>query len=385
LESQLRQAQKLEAVGQLAGGVAHDFNNILAAMMMHLGLLQMNAALDAETQQALKELDAQTRRAAALTRQLLMFSRRSVLAVRPLDLNEVVANLLKMLSRLIGEQIELRFDGMAGLPPVGADAGMLEQVLMNLVVNARDAMPKGGCITIRTRCEDLGGRDIRLNPNRRSGRFVSLAVADTGTGMEEATLKRIFEPFFTTKEAGKGTGLGLATVHGIVAQHRGWVEVESAPGQGTTFRVFLPSMVEATEPVAPVAPREELRRGRETVLLVEDDAKVRRSVCQALQALGYRVYEAANGQDAVRLWQEVGVQVQLLLTDMVMPEGMTGLELVESLQALKPGLKAIISSGYSAEIVQAGVPSEKGIVYLPKPYATKTLAEIVRQCLDDPS
>jgi PAS domain S-box-containing protein len=382
LESQLRQAQKLEAVGQLAGGVAHDFNNILAAIMMHLGLLQMNPSLDQEILQTLKELDEESRRAASLTRQLLMFSRRSVLAVKPLDLNDVIANLLKMLSRLIGENVNLVFAGGNALPFVDADAGMLEQILMNLVVNARDAMPRGGRITISTTLQVMGNQEVALDPNRRLGRFVCLAVSDTGTGIDDATLKRIFEPFFTTKEAGKGTGLGLATVYGIVAQHKGWLEVESTMGQGTTFRVFLPAREETVRHEEQASLAETLRRGKETILLVEDEAKVRQTVGQTLRLLGYRVYEAANGQEAMVLWQAHGVKVDLLLTDMVMPEGMTGLELTERLQALKPGLKAIISSGYSAEIVQAGVANKAGIIYLPKPYTAQTLAEVVRDCLD---
>jgi PAS domain S-box-containing protein len=217
LEAQFRQAQKLEGIGQLAGGIAHDFNNILAGIMMYLDLLQMKSELPGEAKQALRDLGGEVRRAASLTRQLLMFSRRSVLAVKPLDLNDVVANLLKMLSRLIGEHIELRFHGKPALPSVGADAGMLEQVLMNLVVNARDAMPKGGHITISTSPVVQGEAEVALNPVRCAGDFVCLSVSDTGCGMDEATLKRIFEPFFTTKEAGKGTGLGLATVHGIIA------------------------------------------------------------------------------------------------------------------------------------------------------------------------
>ena len=382
LETQLRQAQKLEAVGQLAGGIAHDFNNILAAIMMHLGLLQMNSSLDEETRHALEELDAQARRAAGLTRQLLMFSRRSVLAVKPLDLNAVVVNLLKMLRRLIGEQIDLRFDGKSALPLVQADEGMMEQVLMNLVVNARDAMPKGRRLTIGTTVADVGAVHAAANPNRRAGSFVCLFVSDTGCGMDAETLKRIFEPFFTTKEPGKGTGLGLATVHGIVAQHKGWVEVESEIGGGTTFRVYLPAAAQLQVETAPVPPSEPVRRGKETVLLVEDELPVRQVVGQSLRALGYQVHEAGNGQEAMSFWQTHGAQVDLLLTDMVMPEGMTGLELAEQLQALKPGLKAIISSGYSAEMVEAGVPTKAGIVYLPKPYATSVLANVVRDCLD---
>lgn len=382
LEQQLRQAQKLEAVGQLAGGVAHDFNNILAAIMMHLGLLQTSSELNEETRVALKDLDAEARRAASLTRQLLMFSRRSVLAVRPLDVNEVIANLLKMLNRLIGENIKLRFDGDSRLPLVEADAGMLEQVVMNLVVNARDAMPKGGRVTIGTTLASFQTPDLGVNPSRQPGDFVCLHVSDTGTGMDDSTLKRIFEPFFTTKEVGKGTGLGLATVHGIIAQHKGWVEVESQLDQGTTFRVYLPALAKTIIEAPAGAPAEPLQRGSETILLVEDENEVRRTVGQALRVLGYLVHLAENGQQAMRLWQTHGNQVDLLLTDMVMPEGMTGLELAEQLRQLKPGLKVIISSGYTAEMVRAGVPDKPGLIYLPKPYDLLKLAEVVRKCLD---
>lgn len=385
LEAQFRQAQKLEGIGQLAGGVAHDFNNILAATMMHLGLLQMNDHLDADTRVSLKELEAEARRAAALTRQLLMFSRRSVLDVRPIDLNEVVANLLKMLTRLIGENIELNSEAQAGLPLIEADAGMLEQILMNLVVNARDALPKGGRIIIRTTVANLDLKPDESNFERRSGRFVCLAVVDNGSGIDAETLKRIFEPFFTTKEAGKGTGLGLATVHGIVAQHKGWVEVTSKVGHGTTFRVWLPAFTHP--PVKDLAHNDTapLIGGRETILLVEDDAKVRLTIAQFLRVLGYRVLEAATGQQAMAIWQTYGATVDLLLTDMIMPEGLTGLELTERLQSQKPSLRVIISSGYSAEIAQAGIPKKPGVIYLPKPHETKTLADIIRRCLDQPA
>jgi PAS domain S-box-containing protein len=382
LESQLRQSQKLEAVGQLAGGVAHDFNNILAALMMHLGLLQMNPGLTDHVREMLKDMDAGVRRAAALTRQLLMFSRRSVLTIKPQDLNDLIANLLKMLTRLIGENIELDFEGSSTLPSIEADAGMLEQVLMNLVVNARDAMPKGGRINITTTAVDLNATDVAMNPERRQGHFVRLTVSDTGTGMDDATIKRIFEPFFTTKEAGKGTGLGLATVHGIVAQHRGWVEVESALGRGTTFNVFLPTAARAaTRTPEPLADGP-LQRGQETILLVEDEDIVRLTVAKTLRTLGYQVHEAANGQEAMKLWRTHGPKVDLLLTDMVMPEGITGLELTKRLQALKPRLKAIISSGYSTEIAQSGPPTKAGLFYLPKPYETPALARMLRSCLD---
>ena len=382
LETQIRQGQKLEAIGRLAGGVAHDFNNILAAIMIHLGLLQMNPRIEPATRKALAEIVGHAQRAADLTRQLLMFGRRSVLAMKPLDLNGVVANLLKMLKRLISENINVRFEASSAIPLVEGDDGMMEQVLMNLVVNARDAMPNGGTMTIGTTLAELGAANALENPNRLPGRFVCLAVSDTGCGMDAGTLKQIFEPFFTTKEAGKGTGLGLATVHGIVAQHRGWVEVDSKVGVGTTFRVYLPATDQAHVEAGPVPPTELLRGGGETILLVEDEVHLREVVGESLRALGYQVHEAKSGQEAITFWQLHGAGVDLLITDMVMPDGMTGLELTEYLQALRPGLNSIISSGYSSEIVGAGVPTRAGIAYLPKPYATRVLASLIRDCLD---
>lgn len=385
MEMQLRQAQKMEAVGLLAGGIAHDFNNILAAMMINLGLVQMGEGLDPEIRKALEEIDGDARRAADLTRQLLMFSRRSVLAVRPLDLNDVIANLLKMLGRLIGEQIELHFQPRTGLPSVSADAGMLEQVVMNLVVNARDSMPNGGSVAITTTQVELTEADLPGGPDRRCGRFVCLSVSDTGKGIEPAALKRIFEPFFTTKAPGTGTGLGLATLHGIVAQHQGWVEVESAVGGGSTFRIFLPALAEpavAETETAATAPA--VAGSGEVVLVVEDDRNVREMIVLSLKHLGYRVHSAATGQQCLALWESLGGVVDLLLTDMVMPEGMTGLELAGRLRGMNPGLRVILSSGYSAEMVATGAPAASGCHYLPKPYTMRTLAEVVHQCLASP-
>ncbi len=384
LESQLRQAQKLEAVGQLAGGIAHDFNNIVAGMMLQLGLLRMNDRLDDATRQAVRELDAEARRAAAITRQLLMFSRRSVLEMRTLDLNQLIRDLLKMLGRLIGEHIQLVLEECPDpRPHVSGDPGMLEQVLMNLVVNARDALPRGGRVTIGTRIASFGEDEVRLNANRRAGTFACLTVADNGVGMSENTLKRVFEPFFTTKEAGKGTGLGLATVHGIVAQHQGWVEVESRLGQGSTFHVLLPGVPEPDRPAPVETPASEpIVRGRETILVVEDEAHLRLGICLALRALGYRVHEAEDAVQALARWQELGPEIDLLLTDMVMPEGLTGLELGEQLRRLKPELRVIISSGYSDEIVRSGGLHQPGIFFLPKPYRIPVLAQTVRTCLD---
>jgi PAS domain S-box-containing protein len=381
-EEQFRQAQKMEAVGQLAGGVAHDFNNVLAAIMMNLGLLRDNPALDDESRQSLDELVKESQRAADMTRQLLMFGRRSVLDIKTLDLNELVANLLKMLGRLIGEDISIRFDRNEGVPPVDADPGMLEQVLMNLCVNARDAMPEGGRITITTAVLELDDQAAKARPNSRPGRFVTLWVADTGCGMDAVTQARIFEPFFTTKEPGKGTGLGLATVHGIIAQHQGWVEVESQPGQGTLFRVFLPAS--SASPARPGQARETAAMGGdETVLLVEDDASVRRGLARGLRMLGYAVLDAADGPQALALWRQHSARIALLLTDMVMPGGMNGLDLAGKLRADQPGLKVVISSGYNAELVGLGSRRAKGIRYLPKPYPISALWRAIRECLDE--
>jgi PAS domain S-box-containing protein len=381
LESQLRQAQKLDSVGQLAGGVAHDFNNILAAIMMHLSLLHQNPNLDSETIEALKELESEAKRAANLTRQLLMFSRRSVMQMRPVDLNEVVRNLMKMLRRLLGEHITVQVLPTEHLPAIEGDIGMLEQVLLNLAVNARDAMPKGGHLIIATETRELDAETAKHNSDRRIGHFACLTVTDTGTGMDDAILKRIFEPFFTTKEIGKGTGLGLPTAYGIVKQHQGWIEVESEPNRGTKFCVYIPVKATVSRPTeiqgAPIPPL----RGQGTVLLVEDEDIVRRPIGIFLRKLGYQVLEAANGNQALAVWREHQEKIDLLFTDMVMPEGLTGLELAERLVTEKPSLKIIISSGYSTEFSSHGVSTESGFIYLPKPSSSSIIASTVRNCI----
>jgi PAS domain S-box-containing protein len=381
LEEHLRRTQKLDSIGQLAGGVAHDFNNILAAIMMNLGLVEQRPNLEMEIQEAIKEMQLEAARAASLTRQLLMFSRRSLLEVKILDLNEVVANLLKMLGRLIGEHITLRFDRADQLPAVEADPGMIEQVLMNLAINARDAMPCGGRLTIRLEAIQVGENRAKTYPNSRPGSFVCLTVADTGCGMDEATQKHIFEPFFTTKETGKGTGLGLATAYGIAAQHKGWLEVESELGQGATFRVFLPVTSKGDSGPLRVA-ESAVVRGHETILLVEDEASVRRSVARGLRLLAYQVMEACNGQEAMALWREHQGRIDLLLSDVVMPEGLTGLELAKLMKQAKPALKVILSSGYNVEMAGQATAGPEGFMRLPKPYKIEVLSKAVRDCLD---
>lgn len=384
LLAQLIQAQKMEAVGQLAGGVAHDFNNILAAMMMQVGLLQMNPHFPPEFGPALADLEAEATRAANLTRQLLTFSRRQIMQPQVFDVNALLSNLLRMLKRLIGEHIRLDLKCAGEELWVNADPGMMEQVVVNLAVNARDAMPNGGSLLLKTEPRDLEETSIHGNPDAAPGRFVCLCVSDTGCGMDANTLKHIFEPFFTTKEPGKGTGLGLATVYGILKQHNGWVQVESQPHRGSTFRVFLPF-----HPKAPAKPDDliELEQdstpgGDETVLVVEDEASVRATIVKTLRNRGYRVLEAVNGNEALRVWRQQPGTVDLLLTDMVLPEGLTGLQLAQQLRRDSQHLKVLLMSGYNLELAQHGLPIQPGIKYLAKPFSGRLLSEAVRGCLN---
>jgi CheY-like chemotaxis protein len=311
-----------------------------------------------------------------------MFSRRQIIQVKPVDLNEVLRNLLKMLRRVLGEAISLEFRNEARRLWIEADSGMIEQVVMNLCVNSRDAMmPGGGTLTIETRFVEFGAEAARTHPDARPGKFVCLSVTDVGSGMDAIVMQRIFEPFFTTKEAGKGTGLGLATVYAIAKQHLGWIEVSSQVGKGTTFRVYFPEMV-AAAPVESEALDPQRLRGHETILVVEDEAAVRRMAVMSLQWFGYNVIEAATGPEAIRLWSRHQAEIDLLFTDMVMPEGMNGLDLAQRLRGTKPALKVIISSGYSTEIMESGVPAGLGIAYMPKPYEATALVRAVRKCLD---
>lgn len=382
LEEQLRQAQKMEAVGQLAGGVAHDFNNILTAVLMQVQFLQDESGLGSEAKEGLAEIESEAKRAAALTRQLLMFSRRQVLQAQTLELNALLGNLLKMLRRLIGEHITLEFNGAPGDLWINADPGMLEQVVVNLVVNARDAMSRGGRITLTTQLLNLEAADCTHNREARPGRFVNLVVTDTGCGMDAATQEHIFEPFFTTKEVGKGTGLGLATVYGIVKQHQGWVEVDSRPGEGSAFRVCLPAIAppRAADQAATAQPS--VPRGRETILVVEDGESVRRTISQLLQRLGYRVLEAGNSEEALALWPREREHVALVLADMIMPGRLNGQELLRQLRQDKPALKCLLMSGYSQELVNEGISDSSDTGFLPKPVELATLAEKIRNRLD---
>jgi PAS domain S-box-containing protein len=382
LQTQLIQAQKMEAVGQLAGGVAHDFNNILSVILMQLGLLQEEETLKPEIRTSLAELEEQAKRGSNLVRQLLLFGRRQSLQKQLLDLDSLLGNLLKMLRRLIGENIGLEFKNSSHPLWVEADPGMLEQVVMNLVVNARDAMSGGGRITVATEEVEISAEQAAPNPQRRVGRFACLRVTDTGCGMDAETVQRIYEPFFTTKPAGKGTGLGLATVHGIVQRHEGWIEVESVLGAGTTFSVFLPASAIRGQNSGSQKGGPTVQGGKEAVLLVEDNAAVRSLASAVLRRGGYRVIEAVDGQEALKRWSEQEGNVALLVTDMIMPEGMTGLELSERLCRQKPDLKVVIMSGYSPEAALGELPRRPGLAYLSKPFEIATFSRTVRECLD---
>jgi len=381
LEDQLRQSQKMEAVGQLAGGIAHDFNNLLTAILGSTQLLLQVTPPGDVRREDVDEIRNAGLRAAELTRQLLAFSRRQVLAPKVLELNGVVANMDKMLRRLIGEDVELATTLHAEAGAVNADPGQLEQVLLNLVVNARDAMPGGGRVLIETTRvllrDELVERRHRLPP----GDYACLAVTDSGAGMDESTQAHLFEPFFTTKEVGKGTGLGLATVYGIVKQSGGYIWVYSEPGRGTTVRVYLPRVPGAAEPPLPAPELPALRGGHETVLLVEDAAPVRTLARRSLEACGYTVLDAADGPSAIELSARHAGAIAVLVTDVVMP-GMSGRELAERLAPTRPEMKVLYTSGYTDDaMVRQGVLNA-GVAFLQKPFVPDSLARKVRDVLD---
>jgi len=381
LENQLRQSQKMEAVGQLAGGIAHDFNNLLTAILGSTQLLLQATPPGDVRREDVEEIRNAGLRAAELTRQLLAFSRRQVLAPKVLELNAVVANMDKMLRRLIGDDVELATALHAEAGAVNADPGQLEQVLLNLVVNARDAMPGGGRVLIETTRlllrDELVERRHRLAP----GDYVCLAVTDSGLGMDEATQAHLFEPFFTTKEVGKGTGLGLATVYGIVKQSGGYIWVYSEPGRGTTVKVYLPRVPGAAEPPLPAPEPPALRGGHETVLLVEDAAPVRTLARRSLEACGYQVIDAADGPKALELSARHTGEIAVLVTDVVMP-GMSGRELAERLAPTRPAMKVLYTSGYTDDaMVRQGVLNA-GVAFLQKPFVPDSLARKVREVLD---
>ena len=381
LEEQLRQAQKMEALGRLAGGVAHDFNNLLTVIKGHSELLiDRMKPVDVfygSAQQIVKTAD----RAASLTRQLLAFSRMQVLQPRILDLNTLVADMSKMLRRLVREDIEFSFRLGDSLGRVKADPGQIEQVLLNLTVNASDAMPQGGKLTIETQKLKVDDRYAHARPPLKAGQYVQLVVTDTGHGMDAATKSRIFEPFFTTKESGKGTGLGLATVYGVVRQSGGYIWVESSPGKGARFEIYLPQVVDTKEPVSYERVPAKSTRGSETILVVEDEDEVRLLASEFLRAAGYSVLTAKDGVEALEVAGRLGGSIQLLLTDVVMPK-MRGTELAQELKARFPTLRVVYMSGYLEQDTGSGEILEKAIV-LQKPFSRETLIRQIGEALED--
>jgi CheY-like chemotaxis protein len=372
----------MEAIGQLAGGVAHDFNNILTVIHGHASLLQAAGALTGPAARSAQQIGQAADRAAALTRQLLAFGRRQVMQPRLLDLNEIVAHMTKMLGRILGEDIALQLNYSQQPPLVNADAGMLEQILLNLAVNSRDAMPKGGLLTIRISNAELTQRQVAEHAEARDGRFVCLTVTDTGCGIKPENLRRIFEPFFTTKEVGKGTGLGLATVYGIVKQHHGWIEVSSEINQGSVFKVYLPASAEAPKADSAEPAEKAVAGGAETILVVEDEAPVRELVCSLLAQRGYHILQAESGVKALEIWEKSKARIDLVLTDLVMPDRINGRELAEKLWTERPTLKVIFTSGYSQDVVGKDFILKQGMNYVQKPYHPQKLALTVRECLD---
>jgi PAS domain S-box-containing protein len=381
LEQQLRQATKMEAVGRLAGGVAHDFNNLLMVIKGHTELLMDTLPPADSMSRKIMQIDRAADRAAALTKQLLAFSRMQVLQPRVMNLNGVVEDMGKLLPRLIGEDIELAIRTEADLGAIRADASQMEQIIMNLAVNARDAMPTGGRLIIETSNAELDRTYNSTHPIVRPGRYVLLAVSDTGTGMNAETQAHIFEPFFTTKEPGKGTGLGLATVYGVVKQSGGFIWVYSELGKGTSFKIYLPRVDQPEDKGNPAQSFAEAPRGTETILLAEDEQDVREVAREFLESGGYTVIEAFNGAEALRLAAEHKASIDLLVTDMVMP-GMTGKELAGRLQHQHSGLGVIYMSGYSEQTVVENAQADSGMLLLTKPFSRGSILRAVREALN---
>jgi PAS domain S-box-containing protein len=384
LETRLRQSEKLEAIGQLAGGVAHDFNNLLTVITSYSGLLLGELREDDPLRADVQQISGAARRAAALTRQLLAFSRQQVLHLRPLTFNGVVEGVEKLLRRLVRENIEIVTELDPNLYLVEADPGQLEQVIINLAVNSRDAMPEGGTLAIRTTNADLDDQYLERHAGIavEPGSYAMLSVSDTGCGMDAATQTRIFEPFFTTKDPGVGTGLGLPTVYGIVKQSGGYIWVYSEPDRGSTFKVYLPRVNSESEAAHSARPgATERRHGSETVLLVEDDGALRQVACRALRKYGYAVLEARNGRDALELCAHHAGAIHVVVTDLVMP-AMSGDELAERLAQRHPRMKMLLMSGYARDESVRRSIARAGRAFIEKPFSGDALAAHVRQILD---
>jgi two-component system, cell cycle sensor histidine kinase and response regulator CckA len=383
LEAQLLQAQKMEAVGLLAGGVAHDFNNALSVITGYSGLLQMRFPAGDPSCRYVEEINKAANRAATLIRQLLAFSRKQVIRPVTLDLNNVISDMEKMLRRLIGEDIEIVIKRDPNLARVKADPGQLEQILMNLAVNARDAMAHGGKLILETANVELDDTYVRRHAYFKAGQYVTLSISDTGCGMDKETQARIFEPFFTTKEASRGTGLGLSTVYGIVKQNEGYIRVYSEPGKGSTFKIYLPPVCGAAEVPAYAQVPAVLPRGSGTVLLVEDEEALRTLARDALESHGYTVLEAANGEAAIALAEGHTGSIEVLLTDVIMP-GMSGRELANCLVPVRPEIKVLYMSGYAHDLVARYGALDPATLLLEKPFTLHALLTTVQQALQVP-
>jgi len=381
LENQFRQAQKMESVGTLAGGIAHDFNNLLTVILSYSNSLAEDLRIESKQQRAAEQIHLAAERGAALTRQMLAFSRQQVFQLRVLNLNDIIRNLLNMLQRIIGEHIEIHTDLAGDLRPVKADPGQLEQILMNLSVNARDAMLQGGRLTLETRNVVLDENFVRDHVGSSPGPQVLLTVSDTGSGMDNATLSRIFEPFFTTKEPGQGTGLGLAMVYGVVKQSGGSIWVSSKVGGGTSFQIYLPQAQGVPEALVSTKPQTALRQGSETILLVEDDAAVRELVSMMLSSKGYKILTAESLSDVERICKKHSGSIHLLLTDMILP-GVTGREIAKRVVAMCPGIKVLYMSGYTDDALIRSHGLDESFAFLQKPFSKGSVAAKVREVLD---
>ncbi|MBI5525140.1 MAG: response regulator [Deltaproteobacteria bacterium] len=380
LEEKFNQAQKLEAIGKLAGGVAHDFNNILSVIMSYAGFLLEQFPQGAPGHEDALEIKKAGERAGALTRQLLAFSRRQIVNPAVLVTNDVINNLSKMLNRLIGENIQMSMTFSADAGNVFMDPSQLEQILVNLVVNAKDAMPQGGRVVVETRCARVDKASTALHEGIEPGEYVIISVTDTGVGMDKETQKKVFEPFFTTKPAGKGTGLGLSMVYGAVRQNHGAVSLYSEPGKGTTFRIYLKRVPDPVESEAAPAPAPPRGKG-ELLLLVEDEEPVRKAVRKMLEAGGYSVIDAGNGEQAVERYRERAAEVRLVISDMIMPD-INGIVLAKKLREITPALKVLHMSGYTDEILTSQGLGDQTIPILVKPFERDVLLRRVRELLD---
>ena len=381
LEDQLRQAQKMEAVGRLSGGIAHEFNNLLAVIVGYSELVLLQLDPGTRLYHDVEEIRHALASAAALTRQILAFSRKQILQPQILDLNGVVSRTSALLRRLIGEDIELVTLLSSPLDPVWADPGQMEQMILNLALNARDAMPQGGRLTLETTSADLDALWVADHPGAAEGRHVLLTISDTGTGMDESVQAHLYEPFYTTKEHGKGTGLGLATVHATVKRCGGSIHVESEPGHGTTFKIFLPRTERAADLADAPRPAPQSLGGTETILVVEDQTEVRAVIRDMLARHGYRVLEAANSAEALSILQRSESEVRLLLTDLVLP-GASGRDLAEQLIVGRPRLRVLCMSGYTDDMVVHHGVLEAGIAFIRKPFTPSVLLKRVRDVLD---